>query len=299
MPDLLRRTADVPDLRSPSLVIGLGGWTDAAEVSTGSVKYLRDKLRAHKFAELEGEEFFKYTSTRPKVAIEKGKVRSFTYPATEFFYWVNPDAPRDLVLLLGSEPDLKWPTYTRTVLDLAAELGVSRLCAVGGLYDSVSHTGDVQCSGTSPNQELLAELERMNVTPTSYFGPTGIITALMMAAQERGLPAASIWGRAPHYIQTANPKVWHQVLWRLTALCKVSVDIQPLMKRGFELTQQVNEALKENPQLREYVGQLEQAAPGDLPSGDRPASGEPLQSDDILRSVEEFFRQDDDPPSGR
>ena len=277
---------EMPTLRNPAFIIGLGGWTNAADVSTGCVSYLRDTLRAKKFADLEPDGFFQFSNTRPTVAIEGGKIRSLAYPSTEFYYWTNPDHDRDLVLLLGTEPDLQWRTYITIVLDLAQQLGTARLCAIGGFYDSVPHTRDVPCSGASPNAGLLAELPNLDITLTSYFGPTGIITSIMMEAQKRQLPAASVWGRAPHYIQIPNPKVWHEVLWRVMALCQLRVDTSSLMRRGHDLTQKVNETLRDNPQLREYVKQLEEAQPGELPS-------EPLQQDDILRSVEELLRGDE------
>ncbi|MEK7214942.1 MAG: PAC2 family protein [Chloroflexota bacterium] len=298
MTDLLR-ISELPELRDPHLVIGLAGWTNAADVSTGSVTYLKDQLKARKFGDMDHEPFTKYTSSRPTAAIENGRVRRLAYPKNDFYYWSNPDKPHDLVLFIGTEPDLMWPTFTKTLLDLAVQLGVSRICAVGGYYDSVAHTGDVLCSGTATDEAIRQQLQQMGVGLSTYFGPTGMLTALLWEAQQRNIPAVSIWGRAPHYIQVANPNVWHQVLWRVGHLCNVPVDTLPLMRRGQELNQRVSASLKDNPQLREHVAQLEANAPAAGPQMPQaPGTTGPLEKDDVLRSVEEFLRGNQDPPVG-
>lgn len=298
MDDPVRLTAELPELRDPHLIVGLAGWTNASDVSTGSVNYLKDQLKARKFAEIDPEPFTNYTASRPVVAIENGRVRSMAYAKNEFFAWSNPDRPHDLVLFIGTEPDLAWPNYCRAILDFAQRLGVTRLCAVGSYYDSVPHTADVACAGTATTDELRRELEQMQVSLSTYFGPTGMLTALLLEAQQRQIPAVSIWGRAPHYVQVANPNVWHQVLWRIAHLSRVSVDTMPLMRRGQELNKRITDSLKDNPQLREHVQQLEAGFP---PTGTQPSgpSSAPLEKDDILRSVEELLRGDPDPPAGR
>lgn len=285
---MLRRTQEVPPLRNPSVIVGLGGWTNAGEVATGVLGFLRDNLRARKFADIDGEDFYQFSNSRPKVAIEGGKIRSLSYPGTDFHYWSNPDGPYDLVLVSGTEPDLRWHTYLKDLLDLSQELGAVRICTVGSYYDSVPHTAMTLCSGTSMDADLTKELTHLGVQPSSYFGPTSILTSIVWEAHQRKIPAASVWGRAPHYIQVQNPRLWHEVLWRVLAICKVRLDLAPLRKRGDELMQRVTESLRDNPQLRDYIAQLEAGQPPDA---------EPLRQDDILRSVEEFLRQEgSDPP---
>ena len=285
----LRRTQEVPPLRNPTFIIGLGGWSNAGEVATGVLGFLRDNLRARKFAEVEGEDFYQFTNSRPTVAIESGKIRSLSYPATDLSFWVNPDGPQDLVLVSGTEPDLRWKVYIDDLLQLAKELGAIRLCTIGGYYDSVPHTADGLCAGTSMDAALLEELRRLEIQPSTYFGPTSILTAIVWEAHQRQISAASVWGRAPHYLQVPNPKVWHEVLWRVLALCRIRLDLAGLRRRGDELVRQVNESMRDNPQLREYVAQLEASQPR------READTEPLRQDDVLRSVEDFFRRE--PPS--
>ena len=178
MPDFLRRS-ETPTLRSPVLIMGWDGWTNAGEVATGVVGYIKDRLGAKKFAELDAETFYQFTHNRPMVALRDGKVRSFTYPKSELFYWQDPKERQDVVLLIGTEPDLRWPTYVGAVLDLAQELGVARTYCVGGYYDSVPHTRDTPCQGGSDDPALAAELRQLRIDPSGYVGPTGIVTAFL------------------------------------------------------------------------------------------------------------------------
>jgi proteasome assembly chaperone (PAC2) family protein len=290
MADILHRTQDLPELRNPSVVVGLSGWSNAAEVATGALHYLRDNLRARKFADIDGEEFYQFTTSRPTVAIDSGKIRTLTYPTTDFYAWTNPDGPQDLLLVIGTEPDLRWKAYMSTLIDLAQEVGASRICTVGGYFDSVPHTALSVCAGTSMDQAISDEMKQLEVQPSTYFGPTSILTSIVWEAHQRGIPAVSLWGRAPHYIQIPNPRVMHEVLWRVLALCKVRRDLGSLRKRGDELVQRITDALPENPQLREYVAQLEAGQ-------ETPTDAEPLRQEDVLKSVEDFFR--DPPTSGR
>jgi proteasome assembly chaperone (PAC2) family protein len=288
MADLLHRT-ETPTLHQPLLIMGWDGWTNAGEVATGVLGYLKEKLPAKKFAELDSDTFYQFTHNRPMVAFREGKLRSFTYPRSELFYWRDPKERQDAVLLIGAEPDLRWPTYVNLVLDLAQELGVARIYTVGGFYDSVPHTRDTPCTGGSDDPAMADELKHLRVDASSYVGPTGIVSAFVHEAKQRNMPAASLWARAPHYVQLPNPKAWHGVLWRLLGSTRLPVDAVPLLKRAQAFEQQLTSQLEGNRQLSDHVRELEQHTDATTPH-------EPLRQDDILRSVEDFFRQPPDEP---
>lgn len=277
-----------PSLRNPVLMVGLGGWTNAGETATGGVSYLREKLRARKFGWLAPDEFYQYTVSRPKVAVDEGRIRALSFPSSEFYYWSNPDEPRDLVLLVGGEPDLRWQRYIELVLGVAQQVGATLLCAVGSYYDSVPHTRDVLCRGSATDAGLVRRMQELGVEPSGYVGPTGILTALIKGAEEKGLSAFSLLGRSPHYVQIQNPAVWHAVLWRTLATCHLRIDITALLKRGEEVRERIDATLKDNAELREHVASLEAAYDASQPA-------DPLQQEDILRSVEEFLREQGGP----
>ncbi|MFQ5873325.1 MAG: PAC2 family protein [Dehalococcoidia bacterium] len=278
------RILETPSLRSPHVVAGFSGWANAGEVSTGTVSYLRAKLKAVKYAELEPDPFYDFTTTRPTTTISEGVVQRFSFVSNEFFYREVSDGQHDLVLFLGAEPNLRWKEYTEGFFAAIDQFEPAQLCVLGGYYDSTPHTRPPTISAALSDPKTKADLEEYDLQFTDYQGPTSIHSMLQHACQERGMPSIGIWSGTPHYLPTANPKAWEAVLTRLLPIVGIELDMQDLQRRGQQLDRQVNQALVQNPKLRQYVQQLEQAI-------EAQEEQEPLRSDEIIKSLEEFLRK--------
>lgn len=286
---------ELPSLRSPVLIAAFGGWPDAAEVASGTARFLARKLRARRFAEIDPEEFYVFTETRPTTLILAPGQRALEWPANEFFAWRNPSAPRDLVILQGREPNLNWRAYIDTVLDLAERLGVSQVLALGGTYDAVSHRGKVSLSGHGTTPALRERLAELGVGSSSYEGPSSVQTALLEACRERDIAAASLWGHAPHYVRAApNPKVSHAMLDVVRSLLHLELDLSELRTAGEELETRVDAAMSENPELRDYIEQLDVIQePAPEPTIDELMADLPISRPDpadVMRELEELLR---------
>jgi len=287
---------ELPSLRSPILVAAFAGWPDAAEVASGTARFLARKLRARRFAEIDPEEFYVFTESRPNTLILAPGQRALEWPANEFFSWHNPNGERDIVILQGREPNLNWREYVEIILDLAGRLGVTQMIALGGTYDAVSHRGQVSMSGHATSPELRDALAEFGITASSYEGPSSVQSALLEACREKNLLAASLWGHAPHYVRAApNPKVSHAMLRVLKTLLGVELDLTELEVAGEALEAKVDAAMLENPELRDYVEQLDiveepvreqtvEELMADLPLS-RPDPAE------IMRELEEILKQ--------
>jgi proteasome assembly chaperone (PAC2) family protein len=295
-----------PDLRSPTLIAAFAGWPDAGEVASGSLRYLLRKLRARRFAAIDPEEFYDFTDVRPQTTLVRPWEREIKWPSNEAHYWQRPGGP-DLVLFLGREPSLRWKTYIATLFELVRHCGVERLVTLGGTFDSVPHTGEPRVSGAAADAELRAALQALNISPSSYEGPTSIHSALLDTCHRHGLKAGSLWGHAPHYLQAApNVKVCYGVLRKLQALLDLPVDLEEIRGAARALELRVERLLADNEQLQEYVRQLEasEGASGEdlptppAPEGDPPPMPSP---EAVVQELEEFLRQqrrpDDAPPS--
>ena len=287
---------DLPELRRPTLVAAFAGWPDAGEVGSGSARYLARKLRAKRFAEIDPEPFYVFTETRPTTIILAPGQRALEWPANEFFGWQNSTGERDLVILQGREPNLNWHAYIETLLHLAERCEVSQVLALGGTYDAVPHRGPVQLSGHATTPALREKFEQLNIAFSSYEGPSSVQSALLEACQRRGLPAASLWGHAPHYVRAVpNVKVSHAVLGTLRAWLQIDLDLSELGTAGRQLEERVDAAIAENPELREYVTQLgvvldeaESETPGDELLGLPISRPDPAE---VLRELEELLRR--------
>ncbi len=287
---------EVPSLRQPTLVAAFSGWPDAAEAATGAVRYLGERLEAVKFAEILPENFYMFTLLRPQVVISESQQRTVIWPSNDFFYWRNPEEDNDLVLLLGAEPHLKWHGYIECLMSVVEQCQVSRVVSLGGTMDNVPHTIEPHLSGSSNDPALRAQLEQLSLQATGYQGPTSIHSAIVEACQQRGIPTASMWGHAPHYLQASpNPMVCHALLRKLTQLLGVKVDLGELRRSGMALERRIDEAMAQNAELRQYVEQLEQLyreGQGSIEEQEPPSPGL------IIAELEEFLRnqrEEDDP----
>jgi proteasome assembly chaperone (PAC2) family protein len=285
-----------PDgLRAPALICAFKGWNDAADAASSAISYVGTALGAHRFATIDPEEFYDFQATRPRVKMTDGQTREIVWPAVELFEARVPRAPRDLILLTGSEPSFRWRTFCKIVVELAEALGTQLVVTLGALLADVPHTRPVSVTGLSSDQALVA---RLGLAPSSYEGPTGIVGILHAACQQAGLPSASLWAAVPHYIAaTPNPKAALALVRKLEGLVGVAVDGSELESASADYERQVNVAVQSDPDVQAFVERLEQAAsdeaaessPGALPSGET-----------IARDLQRFLRQrggDAPPPS--
>ncbi len=267
-----------PDgLRAPALVCAFTGWNDAGDAASSALSFVGNALGATRFARIDPEEFYDFQATRPKVINNDEGRREIVWPAVEVFEARIPRAPRDLVLVGGPEPSIRWRTFTQLILDLAEALSVQLVVSLGALLADVPHTIPVQVSGSGSDVELI---DRLGLQPTGYEGPTGILGVLGAACGDRGIPSASLWASVPHYVAAApNPKAALALIRRLEGLVGVAVDASELESAADDYDRQVGIAVQSDPDVQAFVERLEQLAEDerggetqDIPSGERLAS---------------------------
>src|SRR4051812_46724517 len=186
-----------PALERPVLVAAFRGWNDGGQGASLAAGYLAKRWDARRFAEIDSEGFYDFQATRPHVSLEEGMTRRIDWPET-VFYHARPDGlDRDVVLLLGIEPNLRWRTFTDLVAGLAGELGIELLITLGALLADVPHTRSAPVTGSASDKELV---ERLGLSASRYEGPTGIVGVLHDVCGQRGIPSASLWAAVPHYV---------------------------------------------------------------------------------------------------
>ena len=275
-----------PDgLRAPAMVCAFQGWNDAGDAASSAVSFLASSLDARRFARIDSEEFYDFQSNRPSVQFNGENEREIVWPTVEVFEASAPRAPRDLVLVQGVEPSLRWRAFTGHIVDLAEALGVQVVVSLGALLGDVPHTRPVTMSGHASDPALM---ERLGMQGSTYEGPTGIVGVLHAACANAGLPSASLWAGVPHYVAAAaNPKAALALVRRVEGLVGVSVDVSELESAAADYERQVGLAVQSDPDIQAFVERLEQAAesneevgPEDVPSGDA-----------IAREFQRFLRQ--------
>jgi len=274
-----------PDgLRAPALVCAFEGWNDAGDAASSAVSFLGSALRARRFARVDSEEFFDFQANRPSIRFTRTSVREISWPGVEMLEAKAPKAPRDLVLVQGVEPSMRWRAFCTQVIDLAEALGVQLVVSLGALLADVPHTRPVALTGHASDPALV---ERLEMHTSSYEGPTGIVGVLHTACIEAGLPSASLWASVPHYVAAAsNPKAALALLRGVEGLVGVSVDVSQLESAAADYERQVGLAVQSDPDIQAFVERLEQATaseqatPSQVPSGDV-----------LAREFQRFLRQ--------
>jgi proteasome assembly chaperone (PAC2) family protein len=280
-----------PELRNPVMVAAFRGWNDGGQGATLGGGYLARQWGAESFAEIESENFYDFQAVRPQVSLEEGLTRKLEWPENTFLHAPIPGLERDAVILLGVEPNLRWKTYSRLILELAQDLGVELVVTLGSLLADVPHTRQAPVSAAASDPSLVEEL---GVEPSRYEGPTGIVGVLLDACRQEGIPSVSLWAAVPHYVSLApSPRAALALCRRFGELVGTEIDLDELEQAAEEYAEQVTEAVASDAETASYVEELERRvdmmeAAEELPSGESLAA-------ELTRFLREREENGDDP----
>jgi proteasome assembly chaperone (PAC2) family protein len=269
------RLYERPALESPILIAAFRGWNDGGQAATLAAGYLARLWGAQKFADIDPELFVDFQATRPSVSLEGGQTRKIEWPENAFFRARIPGASRDVVLLIGVEPNYRWRTFAELVAGLADELGIEMAITFGALLADVPHTRAAPVTGAASEQRLVDEL---GLQLSRYEGPTGIVGVLLDACRRQGIPSVSLWAAVPHYVSLApSPPAARALCERLSGVLGTTIDVAELAEAEATYIDQVSQAVASDTETQAYVEELEQRADslgswledtGSLPSGD-------------------------------
>lgn len=272
------------ELRRPLLVAAFRGWNDAGDAATHAASWLVHAGDSTRIGYVEPEENIDFQSTRPQVELIDGVTRHIAWPANEFYGVRLPDAPRDLLVLLGIEPNYRWRAFCQLTLGVAAESGCDMSVTLGALLADTPHTRPPRVTGTTSDTEMM---DRLGLVRSRYEGPTGIVGVLHDACRDAGVPSVSLWVPVPHYIaQPPHPVATLALLERFERLAELGLDLAELRTRADEWTAQMAGALTDDENAQRYVAELEQRYDSNdeptLPSGD-----------ELAAELERFLRDQD------
>ena len=275
----------LPRLRAPTVVCAFSGWPDAGIAASGALEYLIMKWGPRRFAEIDPHTVYVGSEQRPTSRIARPGERRLRWPRLAFYALPVPHAPRDLVLLLGPEPDLRWRGCAQAVLDLAEQLGTETVMTLGAFIGPVSHAGPVILSGRATQPELSRRLVGMGLRDGSYQGPTGFPTALLDAASRRGFGVASAWAASPIYLRSLrNSKLAAALLGVVERVLQVDVGLTELEIAGRDLERRIDEALRDRPDLARFVERLTGDNPDDGDDDDLP------NAEGLLEDLDRYLR---------
>jgi len=276
---------DLPHLRSPLLICAFRGWNDAAAAASTAVGSIASSFDARLIAQLDPEDYFDFQTTRPTISLDEGQTRRIEWPANNLYAVPIPGADRDLVLLDGTEPSLRWRTFSETIATAADALGVERVITLGALIAEVSHTLPVPITGLASDRQMVEELE---LERSNYEGPTGITGVVHDLCRRSGMDSVSLWAAVPHYVAAIpNPKAALALLRRLEGLTGIAMEASELEEETTDYEEQITRAIAANPEIEELVARIEAEQVNLLTD-----QGEDLPSaDSIAREFQRFLKQ--------
>ena len=269
-----------PELEQPVVIAAFEGWNDAGDAATTAARYLSDRWDAELVAEVDPEEFYDFTSTRPEVRLDDDGRREIVWPSTEVYAASIPGDHGDALFVIGTEPQLRWRTYCDELTTLATSFD-ARLCiTLGALLAEVPHTRPTPVVGTAYEVDAVRGIE---LRPSTYEGPTGIVGVLHDSWRRAGLRSASLWATVPSYVPGApSPKAALALVERTATMLDTWVATTDLEIASASYERQVSELVDADEETASYVTSLEERhdiEPGPLPS-----------ADSIAEEVERFLR---------
>lgn len=286
----LHRLSRVTSLRRGVLVAGFRGWNDAGEAASGAVDALRHLVDAVPCAQIEPEEFFDFQAVRPHVRLTPSGQRAIDWPSNLLSFGERPE--RDLLLLAGTEPNLRWRAFTEAILDYARELEVQLVVCVGALQVDTPHTRPVPLTIGSSDPDIA---ERLGARPGRYEGPTGITGVLTQSALDTGFATVSMWAGVPHYLAAANYAAGAAAL--TNAICRaldLDLDLEPLRQAADEQASEIADLVAQDEELAAYVAELESRADQADSEGLSEQDAAGISGEELAVAFEQYLRDRDD-----
>ncbi len=249
------------NLRRPAIVAAFGGWNDAGEAASGVIDHLADLTDADLVFALDPDEFYDFQVNRPTIGSSEGGERTLRWPSTEILVARLPE--RDLVLIGGPEPNMRWRSFCSKLVSAIRSVDPELIVLLGALLTDAPHSRPVPVNGAAATAELG---ERLDLPLSTYEGPTGIVGVLAAECTVIGLPVASLWASVPHYVaDPPNPKATLALLQRLEELLDTPLETGDLQSRAEEWESQVNELASEDSDISAYIAALEERRDSDTP----------------------------------
>ncbi len=254
MDDLLELTEN-PRPEESYLIAGWRQWADAGAVSSALPQYLIDQTGARKIGQIRSDPFYLFQIPgtqhffRPEIKLEDG-YRAELRPKKNEVYFAG-DERKGLYIFLGEEPHLNAERYTDAFFNLAKELKVKRVVAIGGVYAPVPYDKERQVSCTYSLPRMKKELEEYAVQFSNYEGGVSIGSYLADRAESLGIEYVVFYAIVPMYdfsqlsplvegITISNDyKAWYDLMRRLNYMFKMGFDLADLERQSRELVHSI------------------------------------------------------------
>nr|WP_139320522.1 PAC2 family protein [Saccharomonospora sp. CUA-673] len=254
------------------MIVAFEGWNDAGDAASSALEHLQLNWDATPLADLEPDDYYDFQVSRPTVRMVDGVTRRVDWPTTRLSVCRPAAADRDIVLVQGPEPNMRWRQFCSELLEHVEQLGIETVVTLGALLGDTAHTRPVPVTGTAYDSEAA---KRFGLERERYQGPTGIVGVFQDMCVKEGVPAVSVWAVVPHYVsQPPSPKATIALLNKLEDVLDIGIPLGALPEQAEEWQKTVSEMADEDEDIADYVRSLEER--GDAEINLDEASGEKI-----------------------
>ncbi len=284
--------SNLPRLRKPILLAAFEGWNDAGDAASSAVEHLALMWDARPLAEIDSDDYYDFQVNRPTIKQIDGVTRRIDWPTTSISYCSPQGADRDIVLVRGIEPNMRWRGFCAEIVSCAEALDVETTVMLGALLADTPHTRPVPVTGSAYSSEAAA---RYNLAESRYEGPTGITGVLQDLFVQAGLPAVAFWAAVPHYVSTPpNPKATVALLNRVEEVLDIEVPLGTLPEQAEEWEQAVTEMTEDDEEIADYVRGLEERGDAEIDTDEVMAK---IDGDALAAEFERYLKRRGGPGS--
>jgi hypothetical protein len=258
----------------PVMIQALSGWVDAGGAGTDSAAFLAQSGEV--VADFDPDALFDYRSNRPILDFVDGEIRDLQWPAINVR--LATIGSRDLLVMSGLEPDMRWREFAASVLDLAHHFGVKRLISIGAVPAAVPHTLESPVMMTASNKELLVD---QRVPEGILRVPSAAVSVVDHLFTENGLETVGFWAQVPHYVTEPYKPAALSLLARVAGHLGLHLDVDEIRAEAEEQRRRLDEIVAGRPEAKDYVERLESMASTEFGLGDQIAS----EVENFLRDV--------------
>ena len=264
-----------PEMRNPALILALSGWVDAGMAGTAAAGFLADN--GEEVVRFDGDSIFDYRANRPVVSFRGGRMTEVEWPSVTIHHRTLPE--RDLLVMVGSEPDFRWREFAEATADLMERFGAELIITIGAIPAAVPHTYPPPVMMTASSDEVVGSDDV--ALDDDLDVPGAAVNVVADAAVRRGMGTLGYWAQIPHYVNEEYHAGSLALLQRMALRLDLSLDLSDVVAARNEQSEKINEAVADRPESRAHIEKLEMLAEeGRLASGD-----------DIAAQIEDFLRE--------
>lgn len=215
----------------------VAGWPGMGNVAVDAVNYLRRKLSARFFAEINTKTIY----APEGVLVNKGEISFPAPPSTLLHYRKHPPVTilEGAAQFYGHEA----AALSKKILEAAKQVNTEAIITSAAFPVSMNHNDPPEVYFASNNRSLSRDFKKIGLKPLNTGQIAGLNGMLLGYAKSAGIDGACLLATIPRYaVGIQNPRAVIEILDVLAHLLDEEIDLQELEIHAEEMDKRLDEA---------------------------------------------------------